>query len=252
MPHENLESLMELRDSMDRLGQRVEASQTKMTSTRGQDESGLIAVRLDAEGRFVDVRILEAWVDEYEPGELGAAVVAAFTSATMARMEQWGAGLEEQASEPEPQTRPTPSRDQELADQLEALLGNADIDAETAMQGLLGQLQEMEGMLDAAVGSIGRDSQTSVPGFDGGRKVRASADLQGGVTEVVIDEGFAEDSHAFNISRAVTEAITNAITDSVAQAAHALGPIHDLNAVAERMQDPRRLANVIKPGTTEN
>ncbi|CAM3476333.1 YbaB/EbfC family nucleoid-associated protein [Occultella aeris] len=250
MPNEDLDRLADLRDSMDRMSQRIEATQGDLGASRGQDQAGVVTVRLNDDGMFVDVAVLEAWSDEYEADQLGAAVVSAYVAATLARIEQWSTGIDEQDEQPEPRTRPMRPRHEELAAQLDELVGGeSDIDATAATRGLIAHLQEFQGILDSAVNAIEARNQERIVGHDGQRRVEVVVDGAGGIAEVNIDPDFAEDSHAFNISRAVTEAIKNALAASAAQSAVALAPVDDLNAMVAKLNDPRGMAAILKPDT---
>lgn len=252
MSEDHLEGLANLRDAMDRTTQEIEATQEALGAAQGQDETGAITVRIDKHGQFTDVTILEAWAELYEPEELGTAVLAAFTAATMARMEQWATGVEDQSTEPEPVTRPLPPREEELAGRLESLIGDADIDTGTAMQGLLGYLDELDTAIDQALAAVDAQTEARVDGYDTRRQVQAVVEGNGALIELIIDPDFAEGSHAFNISRAVTEAITSARQSAATATPEAMAPVHDLNAIVARAQDPQNLAAMLKPHTFGN
>ncbi|MBZ2195322.1 hypothetical protein [Occultella gossypii] len=227
--------------------QQVESSQQRLDAAHGNDRAEVVTVRLDGEGRFREVAILEAWSEEYEPEELGAAVVEAFVAANMRRTEQWGSALQELDEEPDPRTRPLPPRHEQYASRLEDLIGDSSIDGTAATRGLIDQLESLQQAIEFAMSAVEGRSQARSVGQDRQRGVEAVVDGAGGLVEVRIDPAFAERSHAFNISRAVTEAITNGLAASATESATALAPVDDLNAIASRLQDPQAMAAILKP-----
>ncbi|TDE90040.1 hypothetical protein EXU48_19150 [Occultella glacieicola] len=229
------------------MSQRIEASQGRLDVAEGRDRAEVVTVRLDGEGRFRDVAVLEAWSDEYEAEELGTAVVEAFVAASLSRTEQWGSALKDLDEEPEPRTRPLPPRHEQYASRLEELVGESSIDGVAATRGLIDQLESLQQAIDLAVTAVESRSQARSVGQDRQRGVEVIVDGSGGLVQVIVDPDFADRSHAFNISRALTEAITNGLAAAASESATALSAVDDLNAFAARVQDPQTMAAILKP-----
>lgn len=249
MPDHKLRKLAQIRDSLDRMHQQVDQTQATMGTAEGRDQADVVTVRLDAQGKFSGVTIVEGWDEAYEPDILGTAVLSAYAAANATRMGQWSGAIEEAGQGPEPQTRPMTSTNETISGQLTELIGDDDVDLETAARGLVSDLRQLRDIMRSTVGAVEQHVQSEVAGYDPRRQVQAVVNGNGGLTDLVIDPDFAERSQAFNISQAVTQAISHALESAAKQPTEALPQMSELNAFAAKLQDPQHLAALLKPGT---
>lgn len=210
---ENLQDgVAELREAADRDGQRYERAAQRTPSVTGQDASGTVALRLDAQGRFQSVTVSESWRGSVEPDALGAAVVEAYVAAGAERTRTWGEAVAEVAEEPAPATRPAPPTFESLAGQLAELRdATRHLPSSAATEAaLLEAVQELRRGMHQAFAEVDARADARVTGHSGTGNVSAVLTGLGDLREVEIDPRWAAATHGFNISREITEAVQDA------------------------------------------
>lgn len=236
----DLDDLYDLRDEMDRTTQTYEQAERSLEPVSGFDEDGVVTVTLDADGSFVDVRVTDDWLTYYAPEEIGGVVMTAYTMAASLRLGNWISAVEEA---PRPMTRPLDTASQ-LATQIADLVGDAPIDNATALNGMMQELDEFEGVLARALSQLGEAAGGSASANDVHGRVTATANARGELVSIDIDPEFAERSTGAALGQSLTSAIKGAIRAGVTPGTD---PLAELNAFIERMQDPRHAASVLDP-----
>lgn len=206
------DGVAELREAVDRDAQRYERATQRVTSVTGQDASGTVALKLDAQGRFQSVTVTESWRTSVGPEALGAAVVEAYAAAGAERTRTWGEAVAEVAEEPAPATRPAPPSFESLAGQLADLRDATRYLPSSAAteEALLEAVQELRRGMHQAFAEVDARAGSSITGHSGAGNVSAVLTGLGDLQEVVVDPRWATATHAFNISREITEAVVDA------------------------------------------
>ncbi|MFI7540159.1 hypothetical protein [Actinoplanes sp. NPDC049599] len=204
------------------LAGKLQAAETAAAEASGRDPSEQVRVLLAALGRIASVEVEPQWRSRISPGELGAAVLAAYQEAGRRRVETWAAEIgrpdtgTQAAHEPHPQvTVPAGAASPESIRRLWYLL------------------QDATDRLDDVVRDAQARSRAVTSGRDPGGHVTVS--LTGGeLTALTLDEEWAAKADGRAVGTALTRAVADgyALVDEQARQSADQWPFPDLDRLS--------------------
>jgi DNA-binding protein YbaB len=209
------------------LAGKLAAAEAAAAEASGRDPSEHVRVVLAALGRIASVHVNPRWQTRIGPGELGAAVLAAYREAGSRRVETWAAEIGRAGVHPPSSTRYS----MPIAG---PATGPADDSSHESIRRLWYLLQDATDRLDDVVRAAAIRSRAVVTGRDPGGHVTASLSGGGELTDLTVDEAWATEAGDSDIGSALTSAITDgyAMVDQGARESTGQWPFPDLERVS--------------------
>lgn len=200
------EELAELREASDTVLQQSRTAQARLAPVEGQDASGSVTVRLDADGALKSVKVDFAWDRTVSVDDLPAAVLEALAQARLARLEQYGTAITQVRDEPAPRARPAPT-DNPLLQRFHERLAARDGEPSAAAELVTELLADADVALAEANELLDQHADRQFTGRSNSGRVRATASGNGDIAAIDIDRGWLSGAHPANVGREITQAV---------------------------------------------
>lgn len=222
---EELRVLAALRREADTLAYRLELAMDAVSHIEDRDDSGRVAVLLDADSRVRRIRLERDWRRVLRPADLAGAVLAAYTRATERQLEAWAVALARPV-DPDVPLRPVRTPEPHQPDQTWE-------SPDRAWETLCRQLPRLAGI----GAELARNAAAEVSGRDGDSRVTTRV-AGGRLVGIEFDNRWLSRAGAADIGESTTHAVLNAYavidrgaTDIVAPAAPLADPLGMLAAL---------------------
>jgi hypothetical protein len=239
------EELAKSREGADAMVQRLERVNGRLEPVRGEDGTGQVVVALDPDGDVRSVAVGFSWEQHLGAGQLGAAVLEAYTAALVTRFEKWSEAYRDTEEEPLPRARPSRSGADLVAAFRERIGSGTDTAREAGqvveevLQDVLAGLEEANRLLDdhATRRHAGRS-----PGGHVSAYVTGTAQL----SSVEFDVSWAAGAHPANLGREATQAIQAATRTARRDGFQASLQATRLARVARAVTDPHSAHTLLR------
>jgi hypothetical protein len=212
------------------IARRLQAAEAAAAEASARDPSEQVRVILTALGRIAFVEVSPRWRSRITPGNLPAAVLAAYQEAGNRRLETWAAEIGRTDTDSDRGTMPSSDAGTDPV----IGPGPADESSHESIRRLWGLLQDATDRLDDVIREAVVRGQTMVTGRDPGRHIVASFTGGGELTDLAVDEGWVAEAGDREIGAALTAAITDgyAVVDQQARDSTSQWPFPDLDRLS--------------------
>ncbi|MGW4946367.1 hypothetical protein ACWEOZ_32835 [Actinoplanes sp. NPDC004185] len=218
------------------LAGRLQAAQAAVVEAAGRDPSEQVRVVLDALGRIAYVDVEPSWRSRVGLGDLTAAALAAYQEAGRRRLETWAAEVNRPDAGSElHRSTPMPQADNQVTGStIRPGSGPADEFSHESIRRLWYLLQDATDRLDDVVREAAARSQAVYTGRDPAGHVTASLTGTGDLTDLTLDEVWAEKAGNHEIGTALTAAIADgyAVVDERVRESTSQWPFPDLEQLS--------------------
>lgn len=244
VPDDRQEAWGRLLDDGDALLRRSRSAQ-QVAVDPGADDSGMVRVTLDRQGRVAAVTLTAGWRRNLGADRLPHAVLTAIRDAGQRRLIAWGEAYS--GDQPVSGGAATASSGFDQADfqrrlQAVATASMSAADRQAALRELLDLARAVERGIDEISGKLHATLDATHVGHSPDRHVAATVTGGGEATAIRYDQAWLRAAHEINIGRQTTAAFHAAYQQVTAHGVHNLIADSPLGEVQRAAQDPLGLA----------
>lgn len=240
MTSDPIDAIADARDALDRAGGAFARAQQRLGVGSGSDETGEVVVRVKPDGTLDDVVIGTYWSRSIDPATVGAAVMAAYTAASVQILNDWGTAVVEQSDEPP--LRPMPDVASSLHARLNEITDQSFV-AENSEVVLNRFVDFLEGM-NAEIDDVTAEAESVASAVSTGavNGVEVSVNGMGSLVDVRVDRQRAAGTNGTGLAQSILRAYKVALREARSRTVDDVIAGSRLGELQRLAADPRALA----------